>query len=72
MDWVVLTRFLSLAIQSEEERCAHMSKTINMLPAKHRDCLEFLMFHLVRVASRERENLVSTTLFALEWGAAHF
>lgn len=36
-----------------------MRKTINMLPAKHRDCLEFLMFHLVRVAGRERENLVS-------------
>lgn len=30
-----------------------------MLPPKHRDCLEFLMFHLARVASRERENLVS-------------
>lgn len=29
-----------------------------MLPPKHRDCLEFLMFHLARVASRERENLV--------------
>jgi hypothetical protein len=30
-----------------------------MLPPKHRDCLEFLMFHLARVASRERENLMS-------------
>lgn len=46
------------AIQDESERCAHMRRTINTLPPKHRDCLEFLMFHLARVASRERENLV--------------
>ncbi|KAK3323524.1 hypothetical protein B0T19DRAFT_463286 [Cercophora scortea] len=46
-------------IQDEAERCAHLSKTVNMLPPKHRDCLEFLMFHLARVASRERENLMS-------------
>ncbi|GAB1319000.1 Rho-type gtpase-activating protein [Madurella fahalii] len=49
----------SNAIQNETERCAHLRKTINMLPPKHRDCLEFLMFHLARVASRERENLMS-------------
>ncbi|KAK4233118.1 hypothetical protein C8A03DRAFT_39195 [Achaetomium macrosporum] len=49
----------SNVIQDENERCAHMRKTINMLPPKHRDCLEFLMFHLARVASRERENLMS-------------
>ncbi|KAL1842189.1 hypothetical protein VTJ49DRAFT_5876 [Mycothermus thermophilus] len=49
----------SNAIQNEQERCAHMRKTINMLPPKHRDTLEFLMFHLFRVASRERENLMS-------------
>ena len=47
------------AIQNETERCAHMRKTFSMLPPQHRDCLEFLMFHLMRVASRERENLVS-------------
>lgn len=41
------------------ERCAHLQKTVNLLPPKHRDTLEFLMFHLARVASRERENLVS-------------
>lgn len=46
-------------IQSDQERCAHLSRTVNMLPPKHRDCLEFLMFHLARVASRERENLMS-------------
>ena len=30
-----------------------------MLPEKHKDCLEFLVFHLARVAKREPENLVS-------------
>ncbi|KAK4204982.1 hypothetical protein QBC40DRAFT_272110 [Triangularia verruculosa] len=49
----------SNTIQDESERCAHMRKTINTLPPKHRDCLEFLMFHLARVAGRERENLMS-------------
>jgi hypothetical protein len=33
-----------------------------MLPPKHRDCLEFLIFHLVRVAARESENLVCSVL----------
>ncbi|KAK1759269.1 hypothetical protein QBC47DRAFT_357147 [Echria macrotheca] len=46
-------------IQNQAERCAHLQQTVNMLPPKHRDCLEFLMFHLARVASRERENLMS-------------
>jgi hypothetical protein len=46
-------------IVDTDERCAHLQKTVNMLPPKHRDTLEFLMFHLARVASRERENLVS-------------
>lgn len=46
-------------IVDTDERCAHLQKTVNLLPPKHRDTLEFLMFHLARVASRERENLVS-------------
>ncbi|KAL1902535.1 Rho-type gtpase-activating protein [Sporothrix stenoceras] len=49
----------SINIADSTERCAHLRKTFNMLPAKHRDCLEFLMFHLARVANRERENLMS-------------
>lgn len=59
--WFDADSFLA-AIQDEKERCAHLRKTINMLPQKHRDTLEFLMFHLARVASRERENLVSNHL----------
>ena len=45
------------------ERCAHLRKTFNMLPPKHRDCLEFLMFHIARVAQRERENLVCLVIY---------
>ncbi|KAK0722300.1 hypothetical protein B0T26DRAFT_674022 [Lasiosphaeria miniovina] len=56
----VYERFLeSSSIQNDSERCSHLRTTLNMLPAKHRDCLEFLMFHLARVASRERENLMT-------------
>ncbi|KAK8090742.1 hypothetical protein PG994_000247 [Apiospora phragmitis] len=44
---------------TNEEKYDHLRKTFNALPQKHRDCLEFLMFHLARVAKRERENLMS-------------
>lgn len=36
-----------------------------MLPPKHRDCLEFLIFHLDRVALRESENLVCCTFHSV-------
>jgi len=49
-----------VAVEDDEERCNHLRKTFNMLPPKHRDCLEFLVFHLARVAIRESENLVSS------------
>ncbi|KAK7927249.1 Rho-type GTPase-activating protein 4 [Apiospora marii] len=44
---------------TDEEKYDHLRKTFNALPQKHKDCLEFLMFHLSRVAKRERENLMS-------------
>ncbi|KAI1849292.1 hypothetical protein JX265_012147 [Neoarthrinium moseri] len=46
-------------LTDDDEKCDHLRKTFNLLPQKHRDCLEFLMFHLVRVAQREPENLMS-------------
>lgn len=46
------------AIVDESERCVHLRKTFASMPERHRDCLEFLMFHLHRVAHREPENLV--------------
>ena len=57
-----------LAIEDDQERCAHLRTTFNMLPPKHRDCLEFLVFHLARVANRESENLVcSTPIYSWNW-----
>lgn len=41
-----------------EDRCTFLRKTFADMPQQHRDCLEFLMFHLARVAKREPENLV--------------
>ncbi|QSZ33927.1 hypothetical protein DSL72_005506 [Monilinia vaccinii-corymbosi] len=49
----------SISIEDNAERCTHLRNTVNMLPPKHRDCLEFLIFHLVRVAKRESENLMT-------------
>jgi hypothetical protein len=49
----------SNAIVDPTERCQHLHKTFAMMPQRHWDCLEFLMFHLQRVAKRESENLMS-------------
>ncbi|KAI1767831.1 RhoGAP-domain-containing protein [Hypoxylon sp. FL1150] len=47
------------SIQIDTEKCTHLQDVFNQLPAAHKDCLEFLMFHLHRVATRERENLMT-------------
>ncbi|KAF9870056.1 hypothetical protein CkaCkLH20_12415 [Colletotrichum karsti] len=49
----------SNAIADQTERCDHLRKVFGTMPQRHRDCLEFLMFHLARVAQREPENLMS-------------
>ncbi|WDK17456.1 RhoGAP domain-containing protein [Colletotrichum graminicola] len=49
----------SNALTDQTERCDHLRKVFSSMPECHRDCLEFLMFHLARVAQREPENLVS-------------
>ncbi|KAF6825631.1 RhoGAP domain-containing protein [Colletotrichum musicola] len=49
----------SNAITDQVERCEHLNKVFSTMPQRHRDCLEFLMFHLARVAQREPENLMS-------------
>ncbi|KAK1713123.1 rho-type GTPase-activating protein [Colletotrichum lupini] len=49
----------SNAITDQTERCDHLRKVFSTMPQRHRDCLEFLMFHLARVAQREPENLMS-------------
>ncbi|KAI1632014.1 hypothetical protein F4809DRAFT_126316 [Biscogniauxia mediterranea] len=47
------------SIPTDTDKCTHLQNVFNMLPRQHKDCLEFLMFHLSRVASRERENLMT-------------
>ncbi|KAI9762064.1 MAG: hypothetical protein M4579_000700 [Chaenotheca gracillima] len=47
------------SIADEEKRIIAMRVTVQALPPKHHDCLEFLIFHLARVASREKENLMT-------------
>ncbi|KUJ10256.1 RhoGAP-domain-containing protein [Mollisia scopiformis] len=49
----------SLSIEDDRERCNHLRQTFAMLPQRHRDTLDFLMFHLGRVAKRESENLMT-------------
>ncbi|KAL6881250.1 RhoGAP domain-containing protein [Trichoderma novae-zelandiae] len=49
----------SNSIIDEAERCSYLHKVFTSMPQSHRDCLEFLMFHLHRVAIREPENLMS-------------
>lgn len=47
------------SLASDPEKCDHLQNVFNQLPRQHKDCLEFLMFHLSRVASRESENLMT-------------
>lgn len=47
------------SLASDSEKSEHLQNVFNQLPRQHKDCLEFLMFHLSRVASRESENLMS-------------
>lgn len=49
---------ITIALASDSEKSEHLQNVFNQLPRQHKDCLEFLMFHLSRVASRESENLV--------------
>nr|XP_036583255.1 Rho-type GTPase-activating protein 4 [Colletotrichum truncatum]KAF6792231.1 Rho-type GTPase-activating protein 4 [Colletotrichum truncatum] len=49
----------SNALTDQTERCDHLRSVFSGMPQRHRDCLEFLMFHLARVAQREPENLMS-------------
>ncbi|RYC57745.1 hypothetical protein CHU98_g8472 [Xylaria longipes] len=47
------------SLADDAEKCTHLQNVFNQLPRQHKDCLEFLMFHLSRVASRESENLMT-------------
>ncbi|KAH0551592.1 hypothetical protein GP486_007190, partial [Trichoglossum hirsutum] len=47
----------SNSFPDDEKRATFLRATVAQLPASHRSCLEFLVFHLARVAQREKENL---------------
>jgi hypothetical protein len=49
-------------IQDTKEKASSILAAVNELPRAHRDCLQFLVFHLSRVIQHEAENLVSQDL----------
>ena len=42
-----------------DDRVIMMRRAVNQLPARHRDTLEFLVFHLEKVAEMEKVNLMT-------------
>ncbi|MCJ1405154.1 Rho-type gtpase-activating protein [Xylographa trunciseda] len=58
--WDVYDKLLdSTMAQDETSRIALMRAAIGDLPFHHRSCLEFLIFHLQRVVTHERQNLMT-------------
>jgi hypothetical protein len=45
--------------QDIKVKVVKMREAVNLLPRAHRDCLEFLIFHLGRVSDHQADNLVS-------------
>jgi len=45
--------------ENKESRPVLMREAVNELPKAHRDCLEFLIFHLARVTTHEKDNLMT-------------
>ncbi|KAI9816214.1 MAG: Rho-type gtpase-activating protein [Pycnora praestabilis] len=48
-----------LDVPDVDARAGALNSAIQQLPPRHRDCFEFLIFHLARVALREKENLMT-------------
>lgn len=48
-------------IQDPDQLVAGMRSAVDHLPIHHRDCLEFLVFHLARVMEHKSDNLVSVS-----------
>jgi hypothetical protein len=46
-------------IEDQKARGPPLKEAINNLPKSHKDCLEFLVFHLAKVMAQEKYNLVS-------------
>ncbi|KAF8249868.1 RhoGAP-domain-containing protein [Wilcoxina mikolae CBS 423.85] len=52
-------------IYDEEKRVETLKAIIEELPQSHRDVLQFIIFHLARVAARKEENLMNTRNLAV-------
>ena len=50
----------STTVTDDQHRIALMSSAINGLPSRHKDCLEFLIFHLARIVTQESKNLMTS------------
>jgi len=46
-------------IEDQKARAQPMKEAINQLPKSHKDCLEFLVFHLAKVMAHEKHNLMT-------------
>lgn len=56
-----LADILSSEIEEPEKKTKALVAAINEIPRTHRDCLQFLVFHLSRVIQHANVNLVSST-----------
>ena len=48
-----------LEIEDQQEKIKAMLAAINEVPRAHRDCLQFLVFHLSRVIGHAKDNLMT-------------
>jgi len=46
-------------VEDREQRALGMKEAVNYLPKSHKDCLEFLVFHLAKVMAHEKDNLMT-------------
>lgn len=51
----------SLEIEDPDKKTKALIAAVNEIPRTHRDCLQFLVFHLSRVIQHASVNLVSAT-----------
>ncbi|RPA94191.1 RhoGAP-domain-containing protein [Choiromyces venosus 120613-1] len=62
----IYERFVDTTTVFEEEtRIKIVKDLVDELPSIHRDCLQFVIFHLARVASRRDENLMNARNLAV-------
>ena len=55
----------STTITDDQYRIALMRSAIDELPSRHKDCLEFLVFHLARIVTQESKNLMTSLNIAV-------